>query len=68
VSDSAKAAYAGLAKLANAAEEVVAQCDVGEVKGLETFWDVEVRSLPAGGAMVVGEAIDVAAVGVEREG
>jgi hypothetical protein len=68
VSDGSEAAYAGLAKLAVAAEEVMAQCDVGEVKGLETFWDVEVRSLPVGGAVVVGEAIDVAAAGVERAG
>ncbi|CAD6206059.1 unnamed protein product [Miscanthus lutarioriparius] len=41
VSDGAEAAHAGLAELADAAEEVMAQCDAGEVEGLEAFWEVE---------------------------
>jgi hypothetical protein len=37
VSDGAEAAHAALVELADAAEKVVAQCDAGEVEGLEAF-------------------------------
>ncbi|CAD6342609.1 unnamed protein product [Miscanthus lutarioriparius] len=62
VSDGAQAAHA---RLADAAKEVRPSA-MREVKGLEAFWEVGVRPLPACGAVVVREATNMAAASVER--